>query len=132
MRATEVETTISRPMRRSRFGAFVLGTLLLTLPASGTLTFCLDGTAPDCCDSDRTAPPSPDAGTTVGTGLCDCCIAVDALPFDRGSSQDRVVATPIAVASGIVAPHPITWIARPNASHGIAAAPSRLGTVLRV
>ena len=133
MPAAEVETTISSRMRRSRFGAFVLGILLLALPASGTLTFCLDGTAPDCCgDPDRTATPAPDAGTSIGTGHCDCCIAIDTLPFDRGSSGDRFLATPPDAAAGLVVQMPFKRPACPGLSSGSYAAPSQGIVVLRV
>ena len=120
-------------MQRSRFGAFVLGVLLLALPASGTLTFCLDGTAPDCCgDPDRTATPASDAGTSVGTGFCDCCIAVDALPFDRGSSGDRLFATPTDAVARLVVRLPFKVLVRAEASHPFVAAPSQGIVVLRV
>ena len=120
-------------MQRNRAAAFVLGMLLLTLPASGTLTFCLDGTAPNCCgDGDRTVTPSPDTGTRVGTGVCDCCFAVDALPFDRGSSTDRFLATHHEAGSGLVVHRPFRRLVRADASHPVAAAPSPENVVLRV
>jgi hypothetical protein len=79
-----------------RIVSILLLVALALMPAASSI--CLAGADPACC-----APVSESSRSTAGdTELdardCDCCVTVDALPFDRASSVSRPLAASAAVA----------------------------------
>jgi hypothetical protein len=79
-----------------RIVSILLLVALALMPAASSI--CLAGADPACC-----APVSEGSRSTAGeTELnardCDCCVTVDALPFDRALSASRPLAASAAVA----------------------------------
>jgi len=79
----------------SRLVSILLLIALALMPAATSI--CLAGADPACC-----APVSSGSRSTGDTELsgraCDCCVTVEALPFDRTASVSRPISASVAVA----------------------------------
>jgi hypothetical protein len=81
-------------------GRIVSILLLLVLALTPTATsICRSGADPECCAVSPDGSRSTEAGVSVLSGrACDCCVTVEALPFDRSASNSRPLVATVAIA----------------------------------
>ena len=112
-----------------RLVSILLLLALVLMPAASS--FCLTGSDPACCAPASEGSRSTGVETALNGSDCDCCVTVDASPFDRASSVSRPLAASTAVAlSPASAPLPSPRaVDRPSRG---AAADSRLASIRAV
>jgi hypothetical protein len=78
----------------SRLVSILLLIALALMPAATSI--CLAGDDPACCAPVSSGSRSSD--TELSGRACDCCVTIEALPFDRTASVSRPISASVAVA----------------------------------